>query len=260
MEVLFPGILASILAVLGFVALARRYREHRPIHAHSRETLLLFGSIAVLAIWASFGPAAGLYSLLYYTIPPFSFLRAPSRFGPVIVLAVAMFAAFGARAVIKRTRQSMLAVGVLVTLAIVDLNQIPFHWEPAPALPKPYAMLAQLPPAPVAEFPFYGERVAFHLHTRYMLFSTAHWSPLVNGYSDHIPSDFREAAVVLDGFPSDQGFQILKRRRVRYITIHWNLFGGRREEIEERLRPYAPYLRPLASDGTMTLYEVVSYP
>jgi hypothetical protein len=259
-EVLFPGILASVLGVLGFVALARRSREHRPIPAHSRETLLLFGSIAGLAIWASFGPAAGLYSLLYYTIPPFSFLRAPSRFGPVIMLSVAMFAAFGARGVIEHTRQSMLAVGVLVTLAIVDLNQIPFHWEPAPALPKPYTMLAQLPPAPVAEFPFYGERVAFHLHTRYMLFSTSHWSPLVNGYSDHIPSDFREAAVVLDGFPSDQGFQILKRRRVRYITIHWNLFGGRREEIEDRLRPYAPYLRPLASDDTMTLYEVVSYP
>jgi hypothetical protein len=259
-EVLFPGILAGILAALGFVALARRSREHRPIAAHSRETLLLFGSIAGFAIWASFGPAAGLYSLLYYTIPPFSFLRAPSRFGPVIMLAVAMFAAFGARAVIERTRQGMLAVGVLVTLAIIDLNQIPFHWEPAPALPKPYAMLAQLPPAPVAEFPFYGERVAFHLHTRYMLFSTSHWSPLVNGYSDHIPSDFREAAVVLDGFPSDHGFQILKRRRVRYITIHWNLFGGRREEIEDRLRPYAPYLRPLASDDTMTLYEVVSYP
>ena len=52
--------------------------------------------------------------------------------------------------------------------------------------------------APLAEFPFYGERIAFPLHAQYMLFSTAHWLPLVNGYSDVIPADFREAAPVLD--------------------------------------------------------------
>jgi hypothetical protein len=176
------------------------------------------------------------------------------------MLAISMFAAFGARTLIERARRAQLAVAVLVALAVLDLNQIPFQWEPAPPLPRPYTMLAQLPRGPVAEFPFYGERVAFHLHTRYMLLSTSHWFPLVNGYSDHIPSDFREAAVVLEGFPSDQAFNVLRRRRVRYIGIHWDLFGSRREEIERRLRPYAPHLRPLASDDMMTLYEVVFYP
>jgi hypothetical protein len=258
-EVLFPGIVALVLASIGLVRLAG-YARDTPRDRSTRETLLLFGSVAVLAVWASFGPRAGLYSLLYYTIPPFSFLRAPSRFGPVIMLAISMFAAFGARAVIERVRRTRLAVSVLLGLALLDLNQIPFHWEPAPPLPKPYAMLAQLPPGPVAEFPFYGERAAFHLHTRYMLFSTSHWFPLVNGYSDHIPADFREAAVVLDGFPSDQAFNALKRRRVRYIGIHWDLFGSRREEIQQRLQRYAPHLRPLASDDVMTLYEVVFYP
>jgi hypothetical protein len=258
-EVLFPGIVALALAAIGLASLASLARNPQR-DARPRETLLLFGSIAVLAIWASFGPAAGLYSLLYYTIPPFSFLRAPSRFGPVIMLAISMFAAFGARTLIERARRAQLAVAVLVALAVLDLNQIPFQWEPAPPLPRPYTMLAQLPRGPVAEFPFYGERVAFHLHTRYMLLSTSHWFPLVNGYSDHIPSDFREAAVVLEGFPSDQAFNVLRRRRVRYIGIHWDLFGSRREEIERRLRPYAPHLRPLASDDMMTLYEVVFYP
>ena len=259
-EVLFPGILALVLAPIGLVSLARRSGADPTAGVSARETLLLFGSIGLLAVWASFGPIAGLYSLLYYTIPPFSFLRAPSRFGPVIMLAIAIFAAFGARTLIARVRHSGVVTGMLVALALLDLNQVPFRWEPAPALPKPYTMLARRPSGPVAEFPFYGERVAFHLHTRYMLFSTSHWFPLVNGYSDHIPADFREAAVVLDSFPSDRGFNVLKRRRVRYIAIHWDLFGSRRAEIEGRLRPYAQYLRPLASDPTMTLYEVVFYP
>ena len=112
----------------------------------------------------------------------------------------------------------------------------------------------------MAEFPFYGSRVAYHLHTQYMLFSTAHWFPLVNGYSDYFPQDFREAAFVLDSFPSTDSFNVLRRRRVRYIAIHWDMFGPRRREIEERLRPFVNNLRPLSADRNMTLYEVVGYP
>ena len=70
-------------------------------------------------------------------------------------------------------------------------------------------MLAGSPRGVVAEFPFYGERIAFPLHAQYMLFSTSHWMPLVNGYSDVIPLDFREAAAVLDSFPSSDAFRVL---------------------------------------------------
>ena len=137
---------------------------------------------------------------------------------------------------------------------------IPFPWDRAPVLPKPYALLAQLPRGPLAEFPFYGGRVAFPLHTQYMLFSTAHWQPMLNGYSDHIPADFRESAPILDSFPSDDSFDILRRRRVRYIGIHWDMFGPRRGEIRARLLPYAAHLRELSSDERMTLYEIVTFP
>ena len=110
------------------------------------------------------------------------------------------------------------------------------------------------------EFPFYGERIAFPLHAQYMLFSTSHWMPMVNGYSDVIPADFREAAAVLDGFPSDDAFRMLSRRRVRYLAIHWDMYAGRHDEIRRRLEPYAGNLRVVAGDSRMTLYEVVKFP
>lgn len=260
-EVMFPGLLALVLAPIGLIHMLRTSTGQLGPRPGPRESLLLFGSIGLLAFWASFGPRAGLYSVLYHAIPLFSFLRAPSRLAPVIMLSLAIFGAFGARTLIERPggrRTAMLPA--LLALALLDLNQLPFPWERAPILPKPYQVLARMPPGPLAEFPFYGERVAFHLHTQYMLFSTAHWFPMVNGYSDHIPPDFREAAYVLDSFPSDQALQVLKRRRVRYIAIHWDMFVNRRKEIEERLRPYAHHLRHLASDPAMTLYEVVFYP
>ena len=63
-----------------------------------------------------------------------------------------------------------------------------------------------------------------------MLNSTAHWQPLVNGYSDHIPADFRESAPVLGTFPSDHAFDDLRARRVRYIAIHRGRNGYGRVE------------------------------
>lgn len=259
-EVLFPGLLALGLGSIGVITglRARAAPDGAPT---DRETVLLFGSFGLLAFWASFGPSAGLYSALYHALPLFSFLRAPSRFGPVVMLALAILAALAVRALLERAAPRLRTpiVAALVAAAVIELNVLPFPWERAPALPQPYLLLAQLPRAPVAEFPFYGGRVAYHLHTQYMLFSTAHWQPLVNGYSDHIPADFREAAGVLDSFPSTESFNVLRRLRVRYIAVHWDMFGPRRSEIEERLRPYLQNLRPLATDTRMTLYEVIAY-
>ena len=52
-----------------------------------------------------------------------------------------------------------------------------------------------------------------------MLNSTAHWQPLVNGYSDHIPADFRALATMLATFPSRESFDALRDRHVRYLTF-----------------------------------------
>jgi hypothetical protein len=195
-------------------------------------------------------------------LPTFSFLRAPSRFGLIVVLVVSVFAAFGLAAVLRSqagSRRQLLAA-VLGVVAAAELTLVPFPWEHAPIPPSPYAMLARLPKAPIAEFPFYGERIAFPLHAQYMMLSTLHWMPMVNGYSDVIPLDFRDAATVLASFPSNDAFAVLAKHRVRYLTIHWDMFGPREAEIRGRLEPFERHLRVLASDAKMTLYDVVSFP
>ncbi len=255
-EVLFPGLFAIGLGLAG-VALAARSRARA---TRGRETALLYGTLAILAFWASFGPGAGLYRLLYY-LPTFSFLRAPSRLGLVVVLCLAVFATIALRELFLALapRRRAMAASVAVALAIADVAVFPIAWDRAPALPSPYAVLARSPRAPVAEFPFYGERIAFPLHAQYMLFSTSHWMPLVNGYSDVIPLDFRQAAAVLDGFPSGDAFMVLARHRVRYIAIHWDMYVDRKDEIRRRLAPYAGHLKMLAEDPRMTLYEVMKF-
>src|SRR5688572_31281927 len=67
-------------------------------------------------------------------------------------------------------------------------------------------------------FPYTTLFRSFHLHTRYMLNSTTHWQPLVNGYSDHTPAEFRTMAVRLASFPSRDAFDALREKRDRKST------------------------------------------
>ncbi len=53
---------------------------------------MFYGLVGLIAFWGSFGPKAGLYTVLYHTIPVFTFLRAPGRFGILVVLALGVLA------------------------------------------------------------------------------------------------------------------------------------------------------------------------
>jgi hypothetical protein len=264
-EPLFPGFVAIVMGGTGVLALARASTSDRSVSrvTRSREIAVLYGALGLLALWASFGPQAGLYTMLYEVIPVFSFLRAPSRMGIVVMLSFAVFAAFGVRAL----RQSIAArwapaVGLAaIAAALIDLAQMPFDWRAASPIPAPYFRLAELPRGPVAEFPFYDRRLDYHIHTRYMLNSTVHWRPLLNGYSDHIPADFRTLAVTLSSFPSRDAFDAMRERRVRYITLHRTRYGhSAAADVERRLQPFASYLKLIEDDGRMALYEVIGFP
>ena len=260
-EVLFPGLLALTLGAAGLAVTIRSRRALSGPTVADREAALLYASLGLVSAWASLGPPAGLYTAMFHAIPLFTFLRAPSRFGMIVAFTLAILAGFAVRRIVEMVRSQLtIAAAVLAGVALLELNALPFPWERALTVPPAYGLLARMPRAPVAEFPFYGERVAFPLHAQYMVLSASHWMPLVNGYSDHIPQDFRDAAVVLDSFPSNDSFAVLQRRRVRYIGVHWNMYGPRAGEIRKRLEPFSRHLRQLASDADMTLFEIVSFP
>lgn len=262
--VLFPGFLAVLLGAGGaWIALRQRPSATAPERmSPDRETALLYGSIGILTLWASLGPRAGLYTLFYNTIPVFSFLRAPERMGIVVMLVLALFAAFAIRGLRARwpARRRTIAAAACGA-ALLELNDLPFDWRQQPPPSAAYRALAAVPRGPVVEFPFYDRRIDFHIHTRYMLSSTAHWQPLVNGYSDHIPQEFRAVATALATFPSPESFQAMRAYRVRYLTIGRSRYGRQAfADVEAGLQRYLPHLRLVADDGDVVVYEVVSWP
>jgi hypothetical protein len=267
-EVLFPGVITTIGGIWGGW-IAWRGLAGRPDGGgeagggYRRDTLAFYGIVAVTAFWISFGPSAGLYRLLFATIPVFSLLRAPSRIGIVVVLALAMLLAIGLAAGLSRLaprRRILATAGIAVALA-AELFTAPLAMREAPPVNAAYRWLATARLGPVLELPFFYERTDFPRHARYMSASGWHWQPLINGYSDHIPPEFRDLAPLLHGFPSRDAFLALRERRARYVVIHFDLYGRRdRERVEERLTAYAPYLTLRVTDGDVRLYEITGWP
>jgi hypothetical protein len=155
--------------------------------------------------------------------------------------------------------QTML--GVAVAIAAVGELAVPLDFREVPPVAPVYRLLSTLPRGPVIEMPFYYRDVDFPQHEKYMLASTAHWLPLVNGYSDYIPVDFVTNVMTLAPFPSRPAFKLLESRRVRYAVFHMYGYNTEnRNDVLGRLKEFAPYLRQIYVDDDTQLYEIVGYP
>ncbi len=270
-EVLFPGVLATLLGLAGLVRGLRRpsTNAHTPgPHAGptapvlARDVVVFYGLVAAIAFWASFGPDAGLYRVLYNTVPVFSFLRAPARIGIVVPMALVVLASAVLAPWLRARRRPAVWTAALVVLAAFELNGAPLTgFRDAPAVPEAYRVLARLPRGAVAEFPYFYRRGDFPRHAEYMLGSTVHFQPLINGYSDHIPADWRAQVVPLSSFPTRESFGILGVIGARYVVFHLQGYDRRsRERLLERLQTYGRFLRPLVQQDDVWLYEIVDWP
>ncbi len=261
-EVLFPGFTSVALAAVAIAGAFHRRTGGDDGPGTARETVVLYSIVCLMALWASFGPRAGLYSLLYHAVPVFSFLRAPARFGLAVVLALSILSALGAAALLSRVsrRWQPWVSAAIVLFAIAELSMT-MSFVAAPAWTRAHLELAASRPGAVVELPFYHREREYFRHARYMLMSTVHWQPLINGYSDHLPPDFKDQAPVLATFPSQEAFDILRARRARYVVFHPGLYTARnRVLLLERLDAYGESLRSVVQDEEAWLFEIVRWP
>jgi hypothetical protein len=250
-DVSFPGFVAVVFGLGGLWVARTRQRG---------ELLAIYGGLAVLAFWASFGPAGGLYAVLYKTVPLFAWLRAPSRFGLIVAFALAVLTGIGASTFARRFARPQAVLVVLALIAIAELR-VSSNLRDVPPFDPVYRTLATLPRGPVIELPFYYLRGMFPLHTQYMLSSTQHWMPLVNGYSDYIPQDFLDNVMTLAPFPTPPAMKVLEPLKVRYAVFHmYGYNDSNRHDTEVRLKSLENYFRPLYVSDTTRLYEIVDYP
>ena len=249
-------VLRLVLARLrppGFAPALARARDaaRRGLRARPGLEAGYYAVLLVLSVWASLGPAYGLYKALYRLLPGFDLIRVPSRLGVLTLLAIAVLAALGLDRLLARVApRKRLAAGVAaIVLLLAELAAFPVDARPydieAPAIdrelaarPRPFAAV-ELPVADPADAVQFAR-----LNSRYMLHSMLHWQPIVNGYSGIVPPRHERLFRILTAFPDTASLAELEAIGVRYAVVHrefyddaqWAGVIARADRLASRLR------------------------
>ncbi len=217
-NVLFAGALALALAGIGVATLARGQQR--------RLAMLL--SIATIGILLSFGPATGLYRWLYDWVLPLRGLRAAARFGFLYLTAIALLAGLGAAWLERRLASAGARTALAFVLAAgvtLEVWQSPLRTQPFDGVPAIYSMVADAAsPVMLVEAPFYPPDAIFE-NGEYVLNSTGHWRPLMNGTSGATPMSYRRRAESFWFFPRDWAIDAMKKEGATHVMVHLEKFG-----------------------------------
>jgi hypothetical protein len=208
----------------------------------------------VTGVLLSFGAKLPGYELLYQALPLLHAIRAPVRFGYLGIVAVAVLAGFGLAELRRRlpARTSGSIAAAALALAVLEPFRAPLYLPRFEGIRPIYAQLRDEADAVVVELPFPHPWAVFH-NAKYMLNATAHWKPLVNGYSGFVPYSYREHYEQLSGFPDEKSIAALQRLGVTHLFVHTDQIGAGPAERVERL----PALTRVASEGSIVLYRLV---
>ena len=208
---LFPGFVALALAGAALATRGVAPRGVRP--------LLL--AVAVAGGCLSLGPLTPIYEWAYHLFPPFQALRAPSRFGILVVFTVAALAGLGVAGLRRRVspRWGAVAAAGLLALATVECLHAPIPYRPVDWNPPIHRVLSAVGPGPIAELPFYTAG-QFHRNAWYLLASTNHWRPMVAGFGNARPPGFDDLTRVVSTFPSILAVARLQALGVSHVIVH----------------------------------------
>ena len=241
---LFPGVLA---VGLGFLALARPSRRKG-----------LYALVGLFAVWASLGPAYGLYGWLHSYFPGINGLRAPPRYVVFVILSLAVLAGMATSWILDRFQgAARVTLGsTLVLFPLIESFAGPIPYTTAPDVPPVYEWLSAQPdPTPVVEMPLDWE---LYKNSIYLYWSTSHFKPIANGHSTFVPPVFTAIRNSMEHFPNSESLKRLRALKFRYVILHRDLYlRARATKIEQAMNAH-PGLVALHRTENETVFEIVA--
>ncbi|HEX7018614.1 MAG TPA: hypothetical protein VF159_01280, partial [Gemmatimonadaceae bacterium] len=233
----FPGVTVTVLAVLT-LATGIAWRDRRARMA---------AGVVIGCALLSMGPSIPGYELLFRIVPLLRAVRVIAHFGQIVLLGMAILAGFGVAwlAIRYRTRRCWPAVVVLLTVVVnAEALRAPFPYTPFEGIPSIYDFLARERHAIVAELPLYPRHMFFG-NANYMLASTRHWHPILNGYSGFIPPSYQRVYDELKGFPDERSLAALRGLGVSHVVVHRDEFvyfqGAAQYDAIRQTRDLVPF-------------------
>lgn len=255
---LFPGLVPLALAGLAFWK-----RGSSPAGGDR----WMFLTIGVLTYWMAIGPPLSLWQWVYW-LPGLNFIRAPSRFTLLGMLALAALAAIGFDRLTRAwaVRRRAIAGAGIALLLLVECAQFPNAARPFTIeIPAVDRWLATQPgPVAIAEVPVSSSRLdarRANVAVQYMLHTLGHYHPTVFGYSGVEPPEYRGVYDNLIGFPSGESIGRLAEQGVTHVVVHLEyLLAEDRPAFEALLGGFAGSLRLVHADGAGRVYEIIAAP
>lgn len=233
---LFPGLLPLVLGLLGTAYLFARGSGEERFSRWFYPILAVFAGVMCLGNRLFFfGRKTGIpmpYRLFYYLVPGFKAMRVPARFNIMVTMALAVLAGFGVKWISqalagRSSRLSMLVVGLLLVLILVDLMPTSLPTEKIPQksrFPQVYSWLKdQAGEAPTVELPILllqNSRKWIKQDSQRTYFSVLHWKKILNGYSGFLPDSIYEGAAAWNAFPSQDSIDFFREEGIRYVIVH----------------------------------------
>jgi hypothetical protein len=243
----FPGVVALVLT-----ALALAWPETR---RDSRVRMCAAAAIGCVVL--SMLPRTEIFPLVYRLVPGFMAIRIVARVGQIVLLMVAVLAGFGVAGLHRRlgTARAWPVVAVVVC-GLVNVEALhATRFRVFTEIPPIYDELARVRGAVVIELPFHPPDV-FHANAGYMLNSTRHWHPMLNGYSGFQPPSYAETFNAIQGFPDAAALTALHDRGVTHIVVHADGFRGAFGVERFESIAHSPSLLRLAEDGDIQIYKL----
>ena len=246
---LFPGLTALVLAGVAL-------RKGRGVMPRGARRMLI--GIGIIGFVFSLGSLTPIYVWAYHLVPPLQGLRAPSRFGVLVLFALTALAACGLAAIrgqLSARWRTIVPVAVLIVATMESLHAPMPYGEVEWSRPI-YRSLAAVEPGAVLELPIYAGD-SFHRNAWYLLASTAHWRPLVNGFGGYQSNEYVDRADVVGTFPSVVANARLRVLRVPYVVIHLDAYSERAaatQALERAVRRGEIDL--VAKEGSDRLYRI----
>ncbi len=169
-----------------------------------------------------------LYALLSMFIPGFEHLRAHNRFAFMVSLGCSVMVGFTVKCVLENAwmrahpvvRRGVLACAIAAILAPVVRAETRLQGFAAAAVPEVHQWLARYgagePLLEVGRPKWRKLRDSIAMQD-----STAHWLPLLNGYTGHIPAGYDFVAGLAETLPESSALEWLAScRDLRWIVAH----------------------------------------
>jgi hypothetical protein len=237
---------AETAATLLLIALVIRYRGAlRDAIARSRfDASAWVAAVAiVIGVVGSFGMSAFMHAFLFKYVSVFHAIRAPVRWAIIGYAGLAVWAAIGAKTLIRGRATAAL----LIAIVAADLWPRLRYEHAVPTTAPVYRWLARERVAPLIELPTSEGGI----NTRYLLGSAVHRLPQLNGVENMGVPDLRRIRIKGDAHEyDDELLALLERNHARLLVVHTHAFdaAGRAWLARELQRGRLAFVRSFDHD------------